>query len=195
MNENQVTESTNMDAIVNEAAETTSKPAAEAAPEQISVTEAAAAGAVSSAAEAVTAPATAAVASAPAEAAAAQQGEEEYHDVFWYAVQALKANATQSTWKPAVIPEQCDNKELAACEGGCGSCGFKCGRALFDQQPRRTGDGEIPGPDPFAERNPVHMAEPPEPETTFPLPQVVIAIMACIGGCYLAERIIHLLFG
>ena len=135
------------------------------------------------------------VTSAPAEAAAAQQGEAEYHDVFWYAVQALKANATQSTWKPAVIPEQCDNKELAACEGGCGSCGFKCGRALFDQQPRRTGDGEIPGPDPFAERNPVHMAEPPEPETTFPLPQVVIAIMACIGGCYLAERIIHLLFG
>ncbi len=184
MNENQVTESTNMDAIVNEVAE---------AAEQVTVTEAAAE-AVSSTAEA-SAPVSAAAASAPAKTAAAQQGEAEYHDVFWYAVQALKANATQSTWKPAVIPEQCDNKELAACEGGCGSCGFKCGRALFDQQPRRTGDGEIPGPDPFAERNPVHMAEPPEPETTFPLPQVVIAIVACIGGCYLAERIIHLLFG
>ena len=194
MNENQVTESTNMDAIVNEAAE--------AATEQIAATEVAASEAVSSAAaEAASAQTTASAESASAETAspqaaeAAQQGEAEYHDVFWYAVQALKANATQSTWKPAVIPEQCDNKELAACEGGCGSCGFKCGRALFDQQPRRTGDGEIPGPDPFAERNPVHMAEPPEPETTFPLPQVVIAIVACIGGCFLAERVIHLLLG
>ena len=191
MNENQVTESTNMDANVNEVAE---------AAEQVTATEAAAAEAVSSAAEA-SAPDSAAAVSAPEEtasqpaAAAAQQGEGEYHDVFWYAVQALKANATQSTWKPAVIPEQCDNKELAACEGGCGSCGFKCGRALFDQQPKRTGDGEIPGADPFAERNPVHMAEPPEPETTFPLPQVVVAIAACIGGCFLAERVIHLLLG
>lgn len=128
-------------------------------------------------------------------AQAQAQGEAEYHDVFWYAVQALKANATQSTWKPAVIPDQCDNKELAACEGGCGSCGFKCGRALFDQQPKRTGDGEIPGDDPFAERNPVHMSEPPLPETTFPLPQVLISVAACIAGCFLAERIIHLLFG
>ena len=113
----------------------------------------------------------------------------EYHDVFWYAVQALKENATQSTLQKTELPEGCENQEQASC-GGCATCGFKCGKAFM------TGtDSEIPGDDPFAERNPVHMQEPPLPETTFPLPQVAAAVVACIAGCYLAQQLFMRLLG
>ena len=80
-----------------------------------------------------------------------------------------------------------DSSKAAA--GGCAVCGFKCSMAKL------SSSSDIPGDDPFAERNPTGMDEPPLPETTFPMPQVLLAVTACIAGCYFAERIISSLLG
>lgn len=80
-----------------------------------------------------------------------------------------------------------DSSKAAA--GGCAACGFKCSMAKL------SSPSDIPGDDPFAERNPTKMDEPPLPETTFPMPQVLLAVTACIAGCYFAERIISSLLG
>ena len=80
-----------------------------------------------------------------------------------------------------------DSSKAAA--GGCATCGFKCSMA------RLSSSSDIPVDDPFAERNPTKMDEPPLPETTFPMPQVLLAVTACIAGCYFAERIISSLLG
>ena len=117
----------------------------------------------------------------------AKSGNGEYHDVFWYAVQALKENAMQSTYVP--VPDGCEHEGQAEC-GGCATCGFKCGKAFMKQN-----ESQIPGSDPFAERNAVDKENPPLPETTFPLPQVVICVAACIAGCYLAQQFFMHLFG
>ncbi|MDO5140310.1 MAG: hypothetical protein Q4D40_02460 [Eubacteriales bacterium] len=88
----------------------------------------------------------------------------------------------------AAVKTSCGDSSKAAA-GGCAACGFKCSMAKL------SSSSDIPGDDPFAERNPTKMDEPPLPETTFPMPQVLLAVTACIAGCYFAERIISSLLG
>ena len=107
-----------------------------------------------------------------------KKDDKEYHDVFWYAVQSIKENALQTTYKPpADAPD--------GCTGGCASCGFKCAHAAM------VGKSEYDRPttnDPYGERNRVDISEAPEPETTFPMLQILAALTACIAGCFLASK-------
>ena len=112
-----------------------------------------------------------------------RNGNGEYHDILWYAVQSLKENALQSTWRPEDSIEGCGQGE--SCGGGCAGCTLKCSRASQD----------IPGDDPFAERNPTGMAEPPLPETTFPFLQIAASLAACVAGCYFAQNFVMQLLG
>ncbi len=104
--------------------------------------------------------------------------EKEFHDVFWYAVQSIKENALQTTYKPpSDAPE--------GCTGGCANCGFKCAHAAM------VSKSEYDRPetnDPYGERNHVDLSEAPEPETTFPMLQILAALTACIAGCYAATK-------
>ncbi len=111
-----------------------------------------------------------------------KHGNGEYHDVLWYAVQSLKDNALQTTWSESDSIEACGTSER--CSGGCAGCTLKCAKA------GKVSDCDIPGDDPFAERNPVHMEEAPLPETTFPFIQVAISLAACVAGCYFAQNLI-----
>ncbi len=111
-----------------------------------------------------------------------KHGNGEYHDVLWYAVQSLKDNALQTTWSESDSIEACGTGEH--CSGGCAGCTLKCAKA------GKVSDCDVPGSDPFAERNPVHMDEPPLPETTFPFLQIAVSLAACVAGCYFAQNLI-----
>ncbi len=118
-----------------------------------------------------------------------KHGNGEYHDILWYAVQSLKDNAMQTTWSESDSIEACGTGEN--CSGGCAGCTLKCAKA----GKRSLSDSEIPGSDPFAERNVVSKDDPPLPETTFPFIQIAISLAACVAGCFLAQNLIMNLLG
>ena len=107
------------------------------------------------------------------------------NDIFYKAIEALVDNTLQKT---LVLPDGCEHTEQESC-GGCATCAFKCGKAFsVPEAYAPTTD------DPYAERNDVTSATPPEPETTFPLLQMVCCAIACIVGCYFANGFfMHLL--
>ena len=100
------------------------------------------------------------------------------NDIFYKAIEALVDNTMQTTLK---LPDGCEHIEQGSC-GGCATCAFKCGKAFtVPEAMAPTTD------DPYAERNPSNMAEPPEPETTFPMVQMLFVVAACIIGCYITN--------
>lgn len=105
-----------------------------------------------------------------------EHSDKEYHDVFWYAIQSIKENALQTNYQPA-------SAEHEGCKGGCATCGFKCAGAGL----KRSEYDKPTSNNPYGERNHIDISEAPEPETTFPLLQVLACVVACIAGCYFAN--------
>lgn len=105
--------------------------------------------------------------------------QEEYHDIFWYALQSIKENMMQTTWTPP-------SDAPAGCQGGCANCGFHCAHAGVSAVKSEYDKPDTN--DPYGERHHVDLSKAPAPETTFPMVQIVAALVACIVGCYLANQ-------